>query len=59
MEWMYTWVFTYSQFIAYVRNEKISIRKRQDYFYNYNYLFKDEIQSNKEDLYYASRMLCE
>ena len=59
LEWLYTRVFTYTQFITYVRDTNISIRQRQDYFYQYVHLFRDELQTNKNDLHYVSTMLCE
>ena len=42
-----------------VRDVTKPVKERKDYFYTYVYLYYDELQKNKEDLYYASDLLVE
>ena len=59
LHWIYTFIYTYHRFISYIRDENISTRTRQEYFYQHIHLYYEELHKNKSDLYYVSNFLCD
>ena len=58
-EWMLSWIYPlrYDTFVQYIKRTDISVRVRQEYFYNHCHQFSQQIQSDRENLYFMSDLL--